>query len=332
MKKFRRISVAIAIILVGIIAAIYMNKPKAVDNSTESAISNEKVTSTDESTENTIPKKDLTFAVLGDVHGNLPSFQDAIEDLHNINPRMDLLVLNGDTVDQGKEESYVSIKDAISKNKNLLPKTIIKNIGNHEFYDYEAGSNSPEQVKTFINRYLEFAGEEKVYHDKWINEYHFISLGSEDGNSKTTDSVRAFISDIQQKWLKEKLSENYQKGKPIFVFLHQHLNDGNTGWIGVEQSKEVRKILSKYPEVILFTSHTHSDLNNSSILFKQPFTMIHTGAVSYTIVYDDKSDGGRRREPYIKGLYVEVDGNKVVVNGRDIKEKKWIFNKEISMQ
>ena len=332
MKKFRRISVAIAIILVGIIAAIYMNKPKAVDNSTESAISNEKVTSTDESTENTIPKKDLTFAVLGDVHGNLPSFQDAIEDLHNINPRMDLLVLNGDTVDQGKEESYVSIKDAISKNKNLLPKTIIKNIGNHEFYDYEAGSNSPEQVKTFINRYLEFAGEEKVYHDKWINDYHFISLGSEDGNSKTTDSVRAFISDIQQKWLKEKLSENYQKGKPIFVFLHQHLNDGNTGWIGVEQSKEVRKILSKYPEVILFTSHTHSDLNNSSILFKQPFTMIHTGAVSYTIVYDDKSDGGRRREPYIKGLYVEVDGNKVVVNGRDIKEKKWIFNKEISMQ
>jgi len=332
MKKFRGISVAIAIVLIGVVAAAYITKTKAVDKNTESAISNEEVTSTDENTESTTQKKDLTFAVLGDVHGNIPSFQDAIEDLHNINPRMDLLVLNGDTVDQGKEDSYVSIKEAISKNKDLLPKTIIKNIGNHEFYDYEAGTNSPEQVKTFINRYLEFAGEEKVYHDKWINDYHFISLGSEDGNSKTIDSVRAFISDTQQKWLKEKLSEKYQKGKPIFVFLHQHLNDGNTGWIGVEQSKEVRKILSKYPEVILFTSHTHSDLNNNSILFKQPFTMVHTGAVSYTIVYDDKSDGGRRREPYIKGLYVEVDGNKVVVNGRNIKEKQWIFNKEIPME
>lgn len=331
MKKFRRISVAIAIVLIGVIASIYITKTKAIDKNIQSVISNEEVTSTDESTESTIPKKDLTFAVLGDVHGNIPSFQDAIEDLHNINPRMDLLVLNGDTVDQGKEDSYVSIKEAINKNKDLLPKTIIKNIGNHEFYDYEAGSNSPEQVKTFINRYLEFAGEEKVYHDKWINDYHFISLGSEDGNSKTTDSVRAFISDTQQKWLKEKLSEKYQKGKPIFVFLHQHLNDGNTGWIGVEQSKEVRKILSNYPEVILFTSHTHSDLNNSSILFKQPFTMVHTGAVSYTIVYDDNSNGGRRREPYIKGLYVEVDGNKVVINGRNIKEKQWIFNKEVPM-
>lgn len=332
MKKFRGIFVAIAIVLIGVIASVYITKTKAIDKNTESVISNDEVTSTDESTESTTPKKDLTFAVLGDVHGNIPSFQDAIEDLHNINPSMDLLVLNGDTVDQGKEESYVSIKDAISKNKNFLPKTIIKNIGNHEFYDYEAGSNSPEQVKIFINRYLEFAGEEKVYHDKWINDYHFISLGSEDGNSKTTDSVRAFISDTQQKWLKEKLSEKYQKGKPIFVFLHQHLNDGNKGWIGVEQSKEVRKILSKYPEIILFTSHTHSDLNNSSILFKQPFTMVHTGAVSYTIVYDDKSDGGRRREPFIKGLYVEVDDNKVVVNGRNIKEKQWIFNKEIPME
>ena len=174
----------------------------------------------------------------------------------------------------------LQLKEFLSKNKDLLPKTIIKNIGNHEFYDYEAGTNSPEQVQTFINRYLEFSGEEKVYHDTWLKDYHFISLGSEDGNSKTNDSVRAFISDDQQNWLKEKLAEKYQKGKPIFVFLHQHLNSENKGWIGVEQSKQVREILSKYPEVILFTSHTHSDLNNNSVVLNQPYTMIHTGAIT----------------------------------------------------
>jgi len=243
---------------------------------------------------------------------------------------MDALILNGDTVDQGKEEQYDSVKNVISKNKELLPKTIIKNIGNHEFYDYEAGTNSADQVQTFINRYLEFSGEEKVYHDTWLKDYHFISLGSEDGNSKTLDSVRAFISDNQQKWLKEKLAEKYQKGKPIFVFLHQHLNFENKGWIGVEQSKQVRAILSKYPEVILFTSHTHSDLDNSSVLINQPFTMIHTGAISYTIIQDQNSEGGRRREPYIKGLYVEVNGNQVIVKGRDLKENQWIFTKEIA--
>ena len=334
MKKLRRISALIAIILIGAGAAIYTNKPKAIDKDVDvgQITLYEEGSSSTENLEASVPKKDLTFGVLGDIHSNIDSFQEAIEDFHGINPNMDLLVLNGDTVDQGKEESYDSIKNVINKNNVLLPKIIIKNIGNHEFYDYEAGTNSAEQVKTFINRYLEFAGEEKVYHDKWVNGYHFISLGSEDGNSKTTDSVRAFISDTQQKWLKDKLAEKYQKGKPIFVFLHQHLNNGNTGWIGVEQSKEVRKILSKYPEVILFTSHTHSDLSNTSILLKQPFTMVHTGAVSYTIVYDNKLEGGRKREPYIKGLYIEVDGNKVSVNGRNIKEKEWIFNKEIPME
>ena len=157
-------------------------------------------------------------------------------------------------------------------------------------------------------------------------------LGSEDGNSETSDSITAFISENQQKWLKEKLAENYQKGKPIFVFLHQPLDYGNRAWVGVEQSEQIREILSQYPEVILFSSHTHRDLDESSVMLNQPFTMINTGAIDYTFIPDENSENGRRREPYIKGLYIEVNGNKVVVKGRDIKEKQWIFTKEISKE
>ncbi|HEX9027253.1 MAG TPA: metallophosphoesterase [Clostridium sp.] len=318
MKKIKLICSTIVVVLIGIILVMYMNKPKAIDKSTVSAV----------------PDKDLTFAVLGDIHENIDSFQAAINDLYTINPGMDALVLNGDTVDQGIEKQYDSVKKVISENKDLLPKTIIKNIGNHEFFNYDIDVNSPEQVQTFINRYLEFSGEEKVYHDTWVNDYHFISLGSEDGNSETLDSVRAFISEDQQKWLKEALAEKYQKGKPIFVFLHQPLdsanNSGNKGWVGSDQSNKIREILSQYPEVILFSSHTHRDLDSNSVKLDQPFTMIHTGAVHYTIIPDENSKGGRRQEPYIKGLYIEVDGNNVVVKGRDIKEKQWIFTKEIS--
>lgn len=319
MKKIRIITITIVIVLIGAIVDIYMNKLKLIDKNSVPVISN----------------KDLTFAVLGDVHENIDSLQKAINDLYTINPSMDALVLNGDTVDQGIEKQYDSVKNTLSKNKDLLPKIIIKNIGNHEFFNYDIDVNSPEQVQTFINRYLEFSGEEKVYHDTWIKDYHFISLGSEDGNSETLDSGRAFISQNQQKWLKEKLAENYQKGKPIFVFLHQPLDSGksdNTDWVGVEQSEQIREILSQYPEVILFTSHTHRDLDASSVELDKPFTMIHTGAVHYTIIPDKNSEGGIRREPYIKGLYIEVDGNKVVVKGRDIKEKQWIFTQEISKE
>lgn len=298
--------ITIIILLIGTLA-IYINRP----------IHSDKTAVT--------PNVDLAFAVIGDVHENIDNFQKTINDLYSINPNMDALVLNGDNVDQGSEEQYNSLKKIIRKNKKLLPKTIIKNIGNHEFFDYSIEVNSPQQVQTFINRYLEFSGEKKVYHDTWVNNYHFISLGSEDGNSETLNSITASISEEQQNWLKEALAENYQKGKPIFVFLHQPLDNWNSSWVGVVQSDKITEILSKYPEVVIFSSHTHKDLDDSSVVFNQPFTMIHTGAIHYTLIPDANSEGGRRREDFIKGVYIEVNGNNVTVKGRNIKEKQWIF-------
>lgn len=318
MKKFKLIIITITIIFLGIISAIYINesKSKVIPES-------KTVTSTSNA--------DLTFSVLGDVHENIDHFQEAINDLYTINPKMDALILNGDAVDQGLDEQYNSVQRTLDKNKDLLPQTIIKNIGNHEFFDYNIETNSKEQVQSFINKYLEFSGEEKVYHDKWIKGYHFISLGSEDGNSETINSVTASISDEQLEWFKEKLAENYQKGKPIFLFLHQHLDYGNNSWVGIKQSEEIKEILAQYPEVILFSSHTHSDLNESSVVLNVPFTIVNTGAVHYTIIPDSNEEKGFRREfDYIKGVYIEVNGNNVLIKGRDIKEKQWIFNIEVS--
>ncbi|ADL53325.1 metallophosphoesterase family protein [Clostridium cellulovorans] len=313
MKTIKVISIIFIIILFSIISGIYFLKPKPIAKPTAAV---------------TIDA-DLSFAVFGDVHENIEHFQEAIKDLYTINPHMDALVLNGDTVDQGLQEQYDSVKKILRENEELLPKIIIKNIGNHEFFDYNLEVNSPQQVQDFINRYLEFSGEEKVYHDTWVNDYHFISLGSEDGNSETINSSTALISKEQRNWLKEKLAENYQKGKPIFVFLHQHLDSKNTGWIGVQESEQVRQILSQYPEVILFTSHTHRDLDESSVVLNQPFTMVHTGAIHYTLIPDPNSENGRRDEPYIKAVYIEVKDNNVVVKGRNIKDKQWIFTKEL---
>lgn len=271
----------------------------------------------------------LTFAVLGDVHANNDSLERAIRDLYSINPALNVLILNGDTVDQGIKKQYDALKKTLLKTNSMLPKTIIKNIGNHEFFNYDIEKNTPQDVKDFINRYLEFADVDKVYHDTWVNGYHFISLGSEDGNSQTLDSIRAYISDEQQNWLMTKLAENYVLGKPIFVFLHQPLNSNpNNGWVGSEQSEEIKKILSQYPEVILFTSHTHGDLTEKSIVLNQPYTKVHTGAIHYTIVRHAQEQS-RTRESFIKGLYVEVIGNKVVVKGRDLKDHSWIFTQEI---
>lgn len=280
-------------------------------------------------TTSAVPDVSLAFSVLGDVHEDIDKFHMAVNELHKINPAMDALVLNGDTVDQGIEKQYESINKALKKDKSILPETIIKNIGNHEFFDYDHDVNTPEEVKGFINRYLEFSGEKEVYHDTWVKGYHFISLGSENGNTKDFNSVSAYISDKQLNWFKNTIADKYEKCKPIFVFLHQNLSNSNKGWIGTEQAEDVKKILEKYPEAILFTSHTHAALETTNVTLNQPFTMIHTGAVHYTLKSDGK--GGRSKTDDNAGLYIEVKENKVTVKGRDLKNKSWIFVQEISI-
>ncbi|WP_040210432.1 metallophosphoesterase family protein [Clostridium polynesiense] len=270
---------------------------------------------------------DISFSVLGDIHTNIDHFEEAILTLNSINSKQDALILNGDTVDEGLPNEYELIEKALMKNKKYIPENIIKNIGNHEFFDYKIEVNSKEDVKTFIDRYLEFAGESRVYHDRWINGYHFISLGSEDGNSQNINSVKALISENQIKWLKEKLAEGYEEGKPIFLFLHQNINKTSKGWVGLDNSSEIKKILSKYPEVIVFNSHTHQSLNDENVNTEEPFTVVHTGAVKYTILFND---GKMERVPLNQGLYIEVKGKEVVIRGIDFKDKKLIFHKKIN--
>lgn len=316
MKKAKIMTLSTIFILIAA-SLLYINRSKIFPKKAEEVVE--------------ITNPDLAFGVFGDVHENINHFQKAIDDFYKINPNMDALILNGDNVDQGIDEQYDSMNKILEKNKDLLPEIIIKNIGNHEFFDYNIETNSKEEVQGFINNYLEFAGEEKVYHDKWIKDYHFISLGSEDGNSETMNSVTAFLSKEQLDWLKEKIAEKYEKGKPIFIFLHQQLEYPNSKWVGVQQEEELRNILSEYPEAILFSSHTHRDLSDNSISLDKPFTIVNTGAVHYTLVIDEYEERGIRREDeYISGIYVEVTGNTVTIKARDIKEKQWRYNIEIS--
>lgn len=322
MKRLK-ITTLILIITLVVLSAVYMKGSADKTGTSKKAKSNVDTVTTKASEED-----GLSFAVLGDVHGNTGKLQNAINDLHNINGNMDAMILNGDNVDEGLKSQYNAVKNTLSRNSNILPKIVIKNIGNHDYFDYARGTNKPEDVQNFINMYLEFSGEKSVYHDTWIKDYHFISLGSESGNTKELGAVNAFLSQKQLDWLKGKLAERHEKGKPIFVFLHQHLSTSIKGWSGVVQRSELTKILSSYPEVILFTSHTHVLLSVDNVKLNLPFTTAHTGAVHYAILPEGYNI--KRLYDESQGLYVEVHGNKTLIKGRDFISKSWVFSKDIS--
>jgi Predicted phosphohydrolases len=275
----------------------------------------------------------VSFSVIGDVHGNTVRLERAVRDLHGINPKLDALVLNGDIVDQGFDENYKSIGRCLKKLRYIGPDIVIKNIGNHEYYDYKKGVNSPGDVEIFKARYLKFSGEDNVYHDTWIKGYHFISLGSEQCHTPEMGTVMAFISDRQQKWLEDKLCEGYEKGKPIFVFIHQPLDMdiSKSKYIGesIKQDEELKAILCRFPEVIVFSSHTHAPVDFSNSPLNQPIREVNTGALNILVVHD--GSGGRNTIDGSQGLYVEVYKGRVVIRGRDFKGGSWIGDMEYKM-
>ncbi|HJV46197.1 MAG TPA: stalk domain-containing protein [Bacillota bacterium] len=290
----------------------------------------------------------ISFPVLSDIHvmdGNddfqqksRTSFQRALQDIDNMNPKADALIINGDLGD-GLPHDYAAL-DTLLKGSPHPTKTFFT-IGNHEFYSAfyapdatwnPDGFPNGETEQASIQRFLQFAGRNKVYGDTWINDFHFLFLGSEQfEQSDRSNDNDAYLSKEQLKWLKEKLQEKAVPGRPIFVFLHQPLPNTVAGtslpyYRGVIQHQELKDILSSHPEVILFSGHTHWKLGLPHSIVRNGFTMVNSSSEFEPYDTNDQPIPSDSSE----GLLINVLTDKVEIKGRDFVNKKWISETSIA--
>ena len=177
-----------------------------------------------------------------------------------------------------------------------------------------------------MRRFADGTGEAAPYHDHWIGGYHFIFLGSESPHPKDCD-----LSEAQLTWLQDRLAEEAASDRPIFIFLHQPLRDtvagsmSEQGWYGVNQDAALKEVLSGYPQAILFTGHTHWQLEAERMMFDgqgaMP-SMFNASSVAYLWTDQDEHLTGS------EGLQVEIYEDRVVVRGRDFVKRSWIAGAE----
>jgi len=285
------------------------------------------------------PQAKLSFVVVSDIHiarlNAIRNFSATLSDNYNSKP--DAMVVVGDLGD-GLARDYNTLNHELAEHIIEINYPIYWTIGNHEFYGafYRYGLWSP---KTFPNketdalaiaRFLELANREMVYGDTWVNDYHFIFLGSE--RSRISDmnyTDAAFLSDAQLDWLQNVLKKNVQPPRPIFVFLHQPIPYNTLGGLHqgyVIQWQKLHDILSQHPEVILFNGHTHYELDYKNMVSKAGFTIVNSSSLVSPI---DKN-----RKPIANsapGFVVEVYNEKVVIKGRDFLKQDWISGAEITV-
>ncbi|WP_074013608.1 metallophosphoesterase [Candidatus Sodalis sp. SoCistrobi] len=93
--------------------------------------------------------------------------------------------------------------------------------------------------------------------DAWFNDYHVLCLNTDLG---LKDMMH--LNDDSVRWLKEKLAENSDIHKPIFVVTHQafnatHWRAGLFGGFG-DQDEMLKEIFSDYPQIVMLNGHIHN--------------------------------------------------------------------------
>ena len=260
------------------------------------------------------------FQVISDTHVNASEehlytrhFKMALEDIKNVSPLSIGVFVVGDITDHATEVEYQMYNSLIASYGLDLPE-FYEVAGNHDL-------NGP------VSRFRTMTGNdsETPYFDMWLEGMHFIFL------SGTQAGVRITLGETQLKWFSERLAENNDPEKPVFVFLHQSIKDTIAGsytgqnWDGVDDYVAFSAVLKEYPNIIMFNGHSHWELNAAHSMYpatKNLPTIFNTASVGYT--WNDESQKTNIAVNGSEGLYVLSRGGHLFVLGRDFENGLWL--------
>lgn len=270
----------------------------------------------------------VRFAVMSDIHiqhwhtESHDRFLAALEDYSSLPEPPEFVILNGDLT-EGHPEDYEKLLDLLKRQPHP---PVYVTMGNHEFYrmwyrrqgeGYEWSKEtfpngwSTEQAVELFTRYFHL---DRPYYDIWLGGHRFVFLAGEKYRDAVEDvEEHAWLSPEQLTFLESSLGRDCDERSAAFVFLHQPLED-------VVQREQLELILSRHPEVIFFTGHTHFQLSSPGIYKESNFARVSSSSVRDP--YDratDKPLGG----PASESLYVAAADGTVEIKGRRHDEKRW---------
>lgn len=277
----------------------------------------------------------VEFVAVSDVHvanatdQRAKDFIKALNDMDKFKGRSSAFVNAGDNTNAGgtTASQTTAFYKLMDENSPFTDNETMILLGNHDVRDGSSiwtntptgptpsWSGSYSRYMAGNARYMPNPSDGKVYHDKWLGGYHFIALNTENGLKDSAE-----LSEAQLTWFEEKLAENAEPNKPIFVFVHQALND--THWrsnilngFGAQDAK-VKEILAKYPQAVVMTGHVHNGFGTAEAIVRDYGTMVEIPSFEVPDIDDTKETGS--------GYYVSVYENEIVFRGRNFKNGEWL--------
>ena len=267
----------------------------------------------------------LRFVVCSDIHLNGEEDQEAAIRFANLfndmyaysensaYKNLDAVLVAGDFTGGGAEKEYEMYNKIVAENKKDETQ-LLTVLGNHEFIDYRDvdATVGYDVYKKFIN--------ENVDTDIVINGYHFIGVSYDDDGKSFTGKM---------KWLDERLKNATKEDpeKPVFVYQHPHpffTVYGSVNW----GDFTLRTVLSKYPQVVDFSGHSHYAASDPRSVWQGEFTAVGTGSLSAFMGNLNYIDGDKDAPGKSGGAWLvecDADGN-VSMKLYDIENRIFFTN------
>ena len=237
----------------------------------------------------------LRFAITSDTHlfnryqGSDPqearlanvfkvSYRYAQQSAYN---KLDAVLVAGD-ISEGDAGEFVMFKDIVDANIQEGTQLIV-GMGNHDFRGgLEASAWTEDAAKKLEAAFKETFGLESADQHVVIGGYHFISLSPNAEN--LGNNVGESYSQTKLAWLEAEIQKAIAEDatKPVFVMQHHHPSGTvyGSGAAGGKQA-DLFNLLSKYPQVVDFSGHSHYPINDPRNVWQGAFTAIGTGTLFY---------------------------------------------------
>lgn len=276
--------------------------------------------------------------VISDTQDDPEDYKLAVRRLNAMRDKANALVINGDLVDNGGQEqwdTFLAAREEVTHDSGVELWTI----GNHEMY-------GPESSEAHLNRFLEYSGQEKPWNEVVVNGTPMISINTEYYSDVDRDGKEPFqrISEEQLQWLDERLAHWDAQGVTALVFTHPLLpgtvSMSHSAWYqnDFEDEEAVSDVLSKYNDVVAFTSHSHSSLRQNNWWGTRRydgtpqgaigFPVVNTGAILNEYMPDGDNDEEIVDHKAATGLRVKVYQDRVRVEAWDFKQGHSLLNPE----
>ena len=229
--------------------------------------------------------------------------------------KIDAICIAGDIGHDGTVEQWSLAKKVLDEGMSEETQLVITT-GNHDHYAF------PQTAKQEFEKIF---GADVAQQHIQIGGYHFITVNFDIEGWDCTENVPIWLDTELAK-----ATEEAGTNEPIFVLQHIGNQDTLLGTCSHFLSGTCNKlnaVLSKYPNVVDFSGHTHYLQNDQCAIHQKDFTSIGTGTLNYTMrQYNGPEEIPIENKNEVSQVWViEMDGrHKMRLKVWDVLQEKFL--------